>query len=86
MEYIVWWFKLTAQGMTPWVAYRFIRLMKISRTGFGFIDRRHPLIKKIKKAYMYLKLTTTGMNPIFAMRFVNVCMAPQMVFAERRKN
>lgn len=85
MEYILWWFKLTAQGMTPQVAYRFIRQMKISRTGFGFIDRRHPVIKKIKKMMMYLKLIANGMNPVFAIRFVNVCNAPQMVFADRRR-
>lgn len=86
MGYIAWGIKLIFQGMTPWTTYRFIRSMKIARTGFGFIDRRHPAIKRIKKAWMYLKLVANGMNPFFAVRVASVFTGNQMVFADRRRS
>jgi hypothetical protein len=85
MGYIAWGIRLMVRGMTPWTAYRFIRTMKIARTGFGFIDRRHPVTKRIKKAWMYLKLVVNGMNPFFAFRVASVCTGQQMVFADRRR-
>lgn len=84
MGYIVWWIKLMAKGTNPFTAYRFIRTMKISRTGFGFVDRRNPTIKRIKKSWMYLKFVLNGINPMFAVRMVNVSFTSQFAFDRRR--
>ena len=86
MKYFAWGIKMMWQGMTPWTAYRFIRTMKVARTGFGFIDRRHPAIKRIKKARMCIKLVVNGMSPFFAARVASVCTGQQMVFADRRRS